>query len=37
VSKREADLRDAQRDGDPKKIAKRERKLREAREELMRE
>ncbi|AVE33415.1 TPA: DUF1090 domain-containing protein [Pseudomonas aeruginosa] len=37
VSKREADLREAQRDGDPKKIAKRERKLREAREELMRE
>jgi len=37
VSKREADLREAQLDGDPKKIAKRERKLREAREELMRE
>ncbi|WP_313520334.1 DUF1090 domain-containing protein [Pseudomonas sp.] len=37
VSKREADLREAQRDGDRKKIAKRERKLQEAREELMRE
>lgn len=37
VSKREEDLREAQRDGDRKKIAKRERKLQEAREELMRE
>ena len=34
ISEREADLQDALRDGDPKKIETRERKLAESREEL---